>query len=46
MDIGKLTDQAKKIVDERGGVDALKKDPGAPGESTAPGESATPTKGA
>ncbi len=26
MDIGKLTDQAKKIVDERGGVDALKED--------------------
>ena len=26
IDIGKITDQAKKIVDERGGVDALKKD--------------------
>jgi hypothetical protein len=26
MDIGKITDEAKKIVEERGGVDALKKD--------------------
>lgn len=26
MDIGKLTDQAKKIIDDRGGTDALKED--------------------
>ena len=26
MDIGKLTDQAKKLIDERGGTDALKDD--------------------
>ena len=26
MDIGKLTDQAKKLIDERGGMDALKED--------------------
>ena len=26
MDIGKLTDQAKKLMDDRGGVDALKED--------------------
>ena len=26
MDIGKLTDQAKKIIDDRGGMDALKDD--------------------
>ncbi len=26
MDIGKLTDQAKKLIDERGGVDALQED--------------------
>lgn len=28
MDIGKITDQAKKIIDDRGGVDALKEDAG------------------
>ena len=28
MDIGKITDQAKKIIHGRGGVDALKEDPG------------------
>jgi hypothetical protein len=28
IDIGKITDEAKKIVDERGGVDALKEDAG------------------
>ena len=26
MDIGKLTDEAKKLIDERGGMDALKED--------------------
>jgi len=26
IDIGKLTDEAKKIVEERGGTDALKED--------------------
>ena len=26
MDISKLTDQAKKLIDDRGGVDALKED--------------------
>lgn len=26
MDMGKLTDEAKKLIDERGGVDALKED--------------------
>ena len=26
MDIGKLTDQAKKLIDDRGGVDSLKED--------------------
>jgi hypothetical protein len=26
MDIGKITDKAKEIIDERGGMDALKKD--------------------
>ena len=26
MDLGKLTDEAKKLIDERGGVDALKDD--------------------
>ena len=26
MDIAKLTDQAKKLIDERGGTDALKED--------------------
>ena len=26
MDISKLTDQAKKLIDDRGGADALKED--------------------
>jgi hypothetical protein len=26
MDISKLTDQAKRLIDERGGMDALKED--------------------
>ena len=26
MDLSKLTDQAKKLIDDRGGVDALKED--------------------
>lgn len=26
MDLNKLTDQAKKLIDDRGGVDALKED--------------------
>jgi hypothetical protein len=26
MDLGKLTDEAKKLLDERGGVDSLKED--------------------
>jgi hypothetical protein len=26
MDIGKLADEAKKVIDERGGMDALKED--------------------
>ena len=26
MDIGKLADEAKKLIDERGGMDALKED--------------------
>lgn len=26
MDLSKLTDQAKKLIDERGGVEALKED--------------------
>ena len=26
MDIGKIADQAKKLIDERGGMDALKED--------------------
>ena len=26
MDIGRLADQAKKLIDERGGMDALKDD--------------------
>lgn len=26
MDISKLTDQAKKLIDDRGGMDALKED--------------------
>lgn len=26
MDLGKLTDEAKKLVDDRGGMDALKED--------------------
>jgi hypothetical protein len=28
LDIGKITDQAKKIIDDRGGADALKEDAG------------------
>jgi hypothetical protein len=28
IDIGKITDEAKKIIDDRGGVDALKEDAG------------------
>jgi hypothetical protein len=28
IDIGKITDQAKKIIDDRGGADALKEDAG------------------
>jgi hypothetical protein len=26
MDIGKITDKAKELIDERGGMDALKED--------------------
>ena len=26
MDLGKLADEAKKLVDDRGGIDSLKKD--------------------
>ncbi len=26
MDLGKLTDEAKKLIDDRGGMDALKDD--------------------
>jgi len=26
VDIGKLTDQAKKLIDDRGGMDSLKED--------------------
>ena len=26
MDVNKLTDQAKKLIDDRGGMDALKED--------------------
>ena len=28
IDIGKITDKAKKIIDDRGGTDALKEDAG------------------
>ena len=28
IDIGKITDEAKKIIDDRGGVNALKEDAG------------------